>query len=44
VSGLPVSCTFTGMLRPSGGMAQPGQARCASLAGSATGTWTAARV
>ena len=42
VSGLPVTCTFTGTLRTSGAMA-PGECRCTSLAGSANGTWTAAR-
>ena len=42
VAGLPVICTFTGTLRLQGGMA-PGDCRCTSLAGSARGTWTAAR-
>jgi outer membrane biosynthesis protein TonB len=42
VSGVPVTCTFTGTLRTAGAM-EPGQARCTSLAGSANGTWTAAR-
>jgi hypothetical protein len=42
IGGLPVTCTFTGTLRTIGAMS-PGTCRCSSLAGGATGTWTAAR-